>query len=571
LGSAAEVAWRVGALSIGAAIEAASTDQIATSEAVQLFVERAQAVRPEFRLTEQNASAIVRICRRLDALPLAIELAAARVNVLDVLQIEERVDDRFHLLATGLRTAAARQRTLHATLDWSYDLLPETERRVFERLSVFASGCSLNAAEAVCATNGVAPAEVLDRLGQLVDKSLVWAEPQADETLWLRLLETPRQYGRERLAERGELESTIRRQVDWYVQLASQANNGMRFGDGQAAWLARLDREHDNLRSVLTWAIGHVEADVALRLGAGLWRFWHYRGHLDEGRAWLQRTLALQGTLFPARLVVLLGAGIMAQAQGDVVAARAYHEEQLALATGPEAWTWRAAALTQLGHLTFGAGDLRRARSLYRRGLAIWEQHEDRWGAANCLDGLAHIALRERHYPQARQLVQRALIAYQTTHDEIQQAGCHCLLGQADLEEGKLEPARARFRASLTILKGLGVSVGTVRALVGSARLALAEGRYERAVHLLGAVSTQRVRLGVATDWDAREEAGPARQALGDATTQAAMAAGGTLSLVQAVAYALEEYDPWPAPPTTSSSGSWLPAFLTPSGSCLPM
>ena len=254
-----------------------------------------RAVQPTFAVTDQNARSVAQLCRRLDGIPLAIELAAARVRALPVEQIAARLDDRFRLLTGGSRAAVARHQTLRATIDWSYDLLTEPERAVLRRLSVFAGGATLEAAESVCAGDPVDSIEVLDVLGRLVEKSLVFTDPTSTEARF-RLLETVREYARGRLVEADEGDPTLRRHRDWYLALVDEASAAFFHGPEPVEWLRRLDREHDDLRAALEWCLDQPgEGQSGLRIAAGLWRYWEIRGHLTEGRGWLERMVEAVG------------------------------------------------------------------------------------------------------------------------------------------------------------------------------------------------------------------------------------------------------------------------------------
>ena len=285
LGINGETTWRVPSLSLPPK-PPPPPESLDQYEAVGLFVERATAANTNFRLTPQNAAAVMEICARLDGIPLAIELAAARVRMLSVEQIAARLDDRFRLLTGGSRAAMPRQRTLRALVDWSYGLLQETERMLFRRLSIFAGGWTLEAAETICAVpsarvdggDGLEPYDVLDLLMQLVDKSLVIADEQAGQERY-RTLETIREYARERLAEAGETRAVQERHHDWFMGLAEQA--APEGYDTQG--LASVGHEYDNLRAALRWAIDSGESERALRLAGGLWSFWSVRGFYTEG------------------------------------------------------------------------------------------------------------------------------------------------------------------------------------------------------------------------------------------------------------------------------------------------
>jgi predicted ATPase/transcriptional regulator with XRE-family HTH domain len=331
LGVAGEMAWRVPPLASPDPQRPVPVEHLLQYEAVQLFVERARTVQPTFTVTERNAAAVAQVCHRLDGIPLAIELAAARVKVLTVEQIAARLDDRFRLLTGGSRIALPRQQTLQAAIDWSYDLLSEPERRLWRRLSVFAGGWTLEAAEAVCAGAGLDAAEVLDRLTSLVDKSLVTVDAMAGEARY-RLLETIRQYGREKLERSGEAAVIRRQHLEWHVGLAERAEPELT-GPDQAVWLEKLEAEHDNLRAALEWSQVEAQGEqIGLRVAAALWRFWLVHGHLREGRRWLEGMLAGSPEAWPAvRAKALYGAGALAEDQGDYAAARAFFAESLAL------------------------------------------------------------------------------------------------------------------------------------------------------------------------------------------------------------------------------------------------
>ncbi len=314
-----------------------TAESVADSEAASLFVERAALVSPGFHVTDRNVEAVGQICRRLDGIPLALELAAARVRALSVDQIAARLGDRFHLLTGGSRVALPRQQTLRAAIDWSHDLLPEVERMAFRRLSVFAGPFALDAAETVCSGVGIDRMDVLELLTRLVDKSLVIAEAPSEtgETAegGFRLLESIRDYAWERLVETGEAEEAQSRHLAWCLALIERAKPAFFQGPEPVEWLDRLDNEHENLRAALQWATAdEANGEAGLALAAGLWRFWEIRGYIYEGRTWLEKALELtSGELTELRANALTGAAILAALQGDKAASVAYHEESLAV------------------------------------------------------------------------------------------------------------------------------------------------------------------------------------------------------------------------------------------------
>ncbi len=331
LGVAGESAWQVPPLVLPDLAGKGTTAALASSEAVRLFVERAELVQPGFAVTAVNAPVIAQICRRLDGMPLAIELAAARVRGMTVEQIAARLDDRFRLLTGGTRTAQRRQQTLRSALDWSHDLLAADERVVLRRLAVFAGGFTLEAVEAVCASEPVGARTVVDCLLRLVDKSLVAAEVQAEQGRY-RLLETVREYAAERLLEAGEAAWTRIRHRDWYLGLAEQAASGLT-GPDENIWMDRLSAEHDNLRAAIEWSRSDPnETATELRMCAALGRFWRWR-HPTEGRARLLEALARADLAHtPSRTIALNWAGVLEFFYGNVERSRQLLEEAVEVA-----------------------------------------------------------------------------------------------------------------------------------------------------------------------------------------------------------------------------------------------
>jgi predicted ATPase/class 3 adenylate cyclase len=532
LGIAGEVAWRVPPLSLppprsritGRRLPRTGADLVsvlAEYEAVRLFIERATAVMPSLTLTERTAPSVAHVCQRLDGIPLAIELAAARVKLLSVEQIAARLDDCFRLLTGGSRTALPRQQTLRAAIDWSYELLSGTERALLRRLSVFAGGFTLGAAETVCGEECVAPEDVLELLGQLVDKSLVVVEePSVREpaalhsssavsagngagptggagpvTAWpidvagpaapaeepgaearYRLLETIRQYGAERLRESGEAPVIRRRHRDWCLKLAEKAEARL-LGAEQALWLDRLEIEHDNLRAALDWSEESDEAASGLRLARALWQFWWVHGHLSEGRERLAKLLALAGAeaRTAVRAKALHGAGILAYDQGDYAAARALHEESLLIKRELGDKRGMAASLNYLGHVARLQGDYAAARALYQETLAIGRELDDRRGMAFSLNGLGLVARYQGDYAAARAFYEESLAIVRKLDDK---RGISISLNNLALvaqDQGDYGAARNLYEASLAIKRELGDKRGAAFSLSGLGLLALSQ------------------------------------------------------------------------------------------------
>ena len=454
-------------------------------DACRLFVERARAVQPTFALTEQNARSVAQLCRRLDGIPLAIELAAARVRALPVEQIAARLDDRFRLLTGGSRAAAARHQTLRATIDWSYDLLTVPERAVLRRLSVFAGGATLEAAESVCAGDPVDPIEILDVLGRLVEKSLVFTDPTATEARF-RLLETVREYARDRLVEADEGDTTLRRHRDWYLALVDEASPAFFHGPEPADWLPRLDREHDDLRAALDWCLDQPgEGRSGLRIAAGLWRYWEIRGHLTEGRGWLERMVeAVGGDVSPLLANALTGAGSLAFMQGDFRAASTFHEASLALHRQIGDRQSVAYAANNLANTAVQLGDHARARALYEETVALTRELGDVRGVAFGSINLADVATRQGDLDEARELHVEILAMIRELGDRWMEAFAIDTFARATGRAGDREAARALHVEALAILEEMGDRRGIARALTNLADLALSDGEIARAREL---------------------------------------------------------------------------------------
>ena len=329
LGIAGEQTYRVPSLSLPDRRDVPTPQTLSMYESVQLFIDRALLVRPEFEVTNRNAPALASLCHHVDGIPLAIELAAARVRSLSVEEIDSRLDQRFRLLTGGSRTALPRHQTLRALIDWSYDLLHETERLLLQRLSVFAGGWTLAAAEAVCAGEGVDKGEILDLLTSLADKSLVLAE-QKDGHSRYRLLETVRQYAQDRLGEREGEAEWQGRHLAYFVGLAEEAQPHIT-DSTQVMWLDRLEAERDNFRSALTWSAARpADTEGGLRLATALQQFWRARGQLGDGRGHLDALLAASvGASTPLRAKALNAAGLLAWVQGDYAVARLHFQQSV--------------------------------------------------------------------------------------------------------------------------------------------------------------------------------------------------------------------------------------------------
>jgi non-specific serine/threonine protein kinase len=486
LGITGETAWGVPSLGVPDPGLVPPVDQLTQCEAVRLFVERATAALPTFSLTERNAPAVAQICHRLDGIPLALELAAARVRLLSAEQLAARLGDRFGLLTGGSRTALPRRQTLRATVDWSYDLLPEAERRVFDRLSVFAGGWSLEAAEAVRAGDGVDAGAVLDLLGRLVDKSLVLAEEQ-DGAVRHRLLDTLRQYGRECLAMSGGPEAVQRRHSAFFLALAEQAEPELA-GAQQGVWLARLEQEHDNLRAVLQWTIERREAELGLRLAGALSQFWSTHGHLSEGRRWLEGLLAVagnSGAALAVRAKAVSGAGLLAEDQSDYHRGAALWEKGLALFRDLGDKLGTAWSLLHLQGTARIQGEYGRAEALLGEALALFRDVGDKLGTAWSLYNVGLTALSRGEYGRVDAPLEESLALFRDLGDKGGTAWSLGILGLAATHQGEHSRATTLLEESLALFRDLGNKQGSAWSLGGLGLAATHQGEYCRAKALL--------------------------------------------------------------------------------------
>ncbi len=561
LGITGEVAWLVPSLSLPDLRRLPAVESLPRYESAHLFVERATGVKPTFAITEQNAPAVAQICYRLDGIPLAIELAAARAKVLSVEQIAERLDDCFRLLSAGSRTAMPRHRTLHATMDWSHELLSLEERALFRRLSVFSGGFTLEAAEPVCAGEELERDEVLDLLSHLVDKSLVTAREEGGEARY-RLLETVRQYAMEKLSESGKAERFRERHAEYYLALAEEAEPELK-GERQLAWLERFEREHDNLRAAISWSLHRSNLQDAARLGWALWLFWWIHGHFAEGRRSMEQALSAEGSLAmpaAARAQTLFVAGTMACGQGDHQSAEPLLEESVALFR--ELGDRRGVAYA-LG----SAAVLAITQEQYERGIVYSEEATDlflevgdKWGAAPMLGCSAVAWLNRGDHGRAKSLAERGLALCRETGDKHGTSIALCTLAGVAQAERDHERARALFEEGLAVSAALGNEADIVHCLEGLASVAGAEGLVVRAAHLWGAAEALLEKIeavyAYVPDRSLHRSQVAARSLIEKAAWEAAWAEGRTMTPEQAIEYALDHSaTPVTAAPETYPAG----------------
>jgi predicted ATPase/class 3 adenylate cyclase len=546
-------------------------EQLAQYAAVALFVERAQAAQEEFRITSANAPAVAAICARLDGLPLAIELAAARVKLLPPPALLARLEMQLAILTSGARDLDERQRTMRSTLAWSYDLLAPEEQRLFRRLAVFMGGCTLEAAEAVCSVPARAAAlelDVLDGLSTLVDHNLIQQRAAGEEGQGgeprFSMLHVIREFALEQLGASGEAEPLTRAHAEHFLALAEQAELEPA-GPEAVVWLGRLEREHNNLRAALRWARERGAAETGLRLVAALRPFWWVRGHLREGRAWVEGLLALltlpagtgaaRGAASAAGAAMTVPEGVRARAlyaggalalfQGDVAAAGLWLEEAVARAQAVGDLRTVAGALIDLGMLAGHQGDLELAVARLEESLALHRQLGERWGTGLALQVLGEVTVRQGDLARAAVASAEALALFRAGDNRADVAITFVNLGWVARKRGEVARAEALGCEALAMFRELGASRHCAYALELLAGTAGAAGQGERAARLLGAAGAVRDMLGAPVPLqdrvDIEQAVAAEREAMGEQAWQAAYSDGRALSLEEASAEALGE------------------------------
>ncbi len=514
-----------------------SASELSKFSAVSLFLQRAAAVKPDFELTEENAPIVAEICARLDGLPLAIELAAARIKLLSVSAMRARLASRLHLLIGGARDLPARQQTLRQAIDWSYDLLAEPEQKLFRRLSVFFGGCTLEAVEAVCDTKKDLGVDVLDGMSSMVDKSLVRQTEQADGEPRFVMLETIREYAFVKMTECGEEPLSRRAHAAYFLVLAEEGATED-IGTNQSVSLDRFEIEHDNFRAALDWLIETGHAEWGLRLGVALFRFWEMREHLSEGRERLGRLLKLETASAPsnARLRALFAAGVLAGAQGDFVVSDSLLEESLQIARKLGDRQSIAVGLNALAVNVRDQGDLPASRALFEESLALWRALHDLNAVARALSNLANVVKLQGDFSYAgvlnqeclsifselgdgagyawalnhqgdvardqgdsvaaRILYEQSLASFRELNDSWGVAGSLADLGNLAREQQDYRVADTLYRESLAIFQKLEHKRGIARLLESFACSAAAQSESERSLRLAGAAAALRQSIG---------------------------------------------------------------------------
>lgn len=537
-----------------------SMEAIAAAPAVSLFVERARAVAPDFTLTPATACTVAAICRRLDGLPLAIELAATWVELLGPRTLLQRLERRLPLLSGGATDLPERQQAMRQTIAWSYDLLGPTEQTLFRRLGVFNGGWTLEAAEAVCrggALLGDANA-VLEALRGLVDNSLVRRVGGGETTPCFEMLETVHEYASEQLAASGEQLSIQRAHAEFMLQLARSAQRELT-GPAQAQWVQRLEQELHNLRAALGWALDGGDSELAMRLCAALSGFWYNRGYYGEGRTWCLRALATAPGATPgARARVLFAAASLADIQHDYAEARSLIEQSVALSRTAGDRRWLAQSLAEMGMIARHQQDWEAARRSCEEALALYAEHPEPWGQRLALGVLGWVAEDQGDHVTARRLLEASLTAAQASGSPIDITLQLNNLGIVALREGDVIEAVARHRAALRLTREVDAREPMACALEGLAAVASAGGDQGRAAWLLGAAGQLRAVIGsprIAQFEDEYRRVHPrVLEALGEDAYMAAATAGAAAPLPEVLAAAAD--DDRPTTRTVSVIGS---------------
>jgi len=457
-----------------------SLERLTQYEAVRLFVERARAVKPDFRVTNENAPAVAEICARLDGLPLAIELAAARVRLLSPQKMLQRLSNRLKLLKGGPRNLPARQQTLRGAIDWSYDLLDEDEKTLFGRLSVFSGGRTLEAIEEICDPEG--ELDAFDGVESLLEKSLLRREEGAGGEPRFLMLETVHEYAQEMLEESGEAEVVKRAHAEYFLAFAEEANAELR-GPKAAKWLERLEAEHDNMRAALTWALEREKVELGLRLAAALYQFWWSRGYFGEGRRWLEDALKKNGRAPAMRVKALEAVGGLADDQGDFDRAVAAAEEGLEIISANADIQGSAAApfLRLLGVVAYARKDFERAARHIGESIALSREVGDKQRIASSLHQLGNVVSDQGDYQRAKVLYEEALALTRELDNKPAMATLLVSMGAEFLLQGDPEQAVALNEEAAKLYRELGHKGGLQYALDNLGWAALMRGEHQRA------------------------------------------------------------------------------------------
>jgi predicted ATPase len=511
---------------------------------VALFIDRARAVNPDFVLSGANARAIAELCVRLDGLPLAIELAAARIKLLSPNAMLGRLGIRFSWLTSGVSHSPARHQTLRKAIDWSYDLLEEGELRLFERLSVFA-GCTIEAVEAVCDADAKLSLIVFEQLASLVDKNLIVREETGNGEPYFRMLETIREYAREKLEASGEAKTIQQRHFTYFVKLAEMAE-AQRRGPEEGLWLQRFEIEHDNLRAALNYGLEREEAEATLRLAATLEWFWSLRGYLSEGSKWMDRVLTeCQNVSASVRTKTLQAAEHLAQKRGDFLQKKRYAQEHFDLSRSVDDSAGIAWAYHSLGDVARDLeGDYEQAATLLDESVAIFRELGEKRGMAGALNCLGEVARCQEKYQQAKRFYEESLSLERQLDDKERVALVSFNLGSVELYQGALDDADSRFKTSMALSQELGNKSIIALCLSGLAGIRRERGNPRQAARLLAAASFINETIGARLDKADRTEwdriLASIHADLDPMSFAKAWARGEKMTMEQAISYAYE-------------------------------
>jgi predicted ATPase/transcriptional regulator with XRE-family HTH domain len=519
---------------------------LAAYPSVALFVERAQAVDPVFRLSESNAQVIAELCRRVGGLPLAIELAAARINLLTPQEIQTRLGSSLKLLTGGARDLPTRHQTLRGAIDWSYGLMGPGEQTLFARLSVFVGGCTLSAAEAICNAVGDLPFDMLDGLSSLIENSLLKREEALGESRYL-MLEMILGYASEELERRGEAEAIRRQHAEYYLSLSEVARRQFS-GAEQSLWLDRLEREHDNLRAALEWSRSQASsAELSLRLAASLGLFWEYRGTFTEARQRLAAALSGPGAgapeLMHLRAEVLGVASVTAFHQGDYTSIPPLDNERLELYTRAGDKPGMASALTQLARAAVAQGNYASAHSLLEQTLAVRREIGTKSGISHAFGEMGALARCEGDYAMARSYYEQSLALAKESNQTLHIAWEFVNLGHVAHYEGDCEQAKRLFDEGLVLFRQIGEPRGIANCLFGLAGVAGSQGLPQRAAQLFGSAETilgsTGSELEPADQMEYLRNLAASKSQIDPAEWQSFWSRGEAMPVEEAIAYAL--------------------------------
>lgn len=461
--------------------------------AVELFIQRALAVKPDFQVTNENAPAVAEICARLDGLPLALELAAARIKLFQPQAMLARLGHRLKWLTGGARDLPARQQTLRGAIDWSYDLLDAGEQTLFRRLAVFAGGCTIEAAEAICNAEADLPLEVLDGLASFVDKSLLKQEEGLDGEPRFVMLRTIREYAREKLWESEEAAKIHDRHLEYFLELAERAEPNL-VGANQAVWFSLLEREHDNLRAAMEWALDGGHREAGLRVAASVWWFWHIYGFVSEGRRWLETLLAAsEDASPPVKAKALYRAGHLAWLQGEYGQTTSLCNLSLSLSREVDSKHNSACSLVLLGYME---ADTRRKVEMWAEALELFREAEFTWGVAYAVHLRGRIAHSQGRFEEAAALYEESADLWRQIGDPWGIGWSLNALAWVARARGDLVQAAALLEESLAVRKAHGYKSGIATSLYDLGNIMREQGNYERAAELFEESLALRRDLG---------------------------------------------------------------------------